>query len=120
MEAKQRPPLGGSGRNSKLTTDLEDDWAQEKNASGKNKFKDGKGVGVGMGRSDSKAALLPAESKLSSESFDVAEEKARILEIQQEIEAEAEFERLKSAPVVSTPCVAKSPLAKEFVRGFQM
>lgn len=70
---------------------------------------------------DSKSNLpLLAEGKYAADSFDLVEEKQRILEIQQELEAEEEFERLKEMPAVVKPCVAQSSHARLFVRGFQM
>ncbi len=63
----------------------------------------------------------PAMSKYdNNDSFDLAEEKARILEIQQDIEADEEFERLKTAPQKVEPTVGKSKFARNFVRGFKM
>jgi hypothetical protein len=56
----------------------------------------------------------------TDEDLDVAEEKLRILEIQQELEAEEEFERLKNQPAVVEPKVARTLFAKNFVRGFHM
>lgn len=119
MEAKRE---SSSSRLSKATDSDDHEWAQEK-ISGKYLREGMKIVDVAP-RSDSKLYLSStteaAPSKYASASFDVAEEKARIIEIQQELEAEEEFERLKSTPTVSVPCVAKSTLAKEFVRGFSM
>lgn len=63
----------------------------------------------------------PAQAKhAASDSFDFAEEKERIAEIQQDIEADEEFEQLKNKPVVVEPSVARTILARNFVRGFQM
>ncbi|RYH17537.1 hypothetical protein EON65_28460 [archaeon] len=70
---------------------------------------------------DSKSNLLQlAERKYAADSFDIAEEKQRILEIQQELDAEEEFERLRGMPAVVKPCVAQSNHARQFVRGFQV
>lgn len=52
--------------------------------------------------------------------FDFAEEKSRLIEIQQDIEADEEFERLKNAPTVSVPAVARSKFAHNFVEGFKI
>jgi hypothetical protein len=104
----------------------EHDWAQEK-FSGEHKSREGKSIdqlSIGKPSSISDSKPRPycgiAASKVSSDSFDVAEEKARLLEIQQELEVEEEFERLKIAPAVPVSCVAKSATAREFVRGFNM
>eukprot|EP01039_Chlorochromonas_danica_P007143 gene7143-7896_t len=120
MEAKRE---SSSSRLCKATDSDDHAWSQEK-VSGKF-LRDGmKLVDDVSARSDSKLYLQStteaAPSKYASASFDVAEEKARIIEIQQELEAEEEFERLKSTPTVSVPCVAKSTMAKEFVRGFSI
>ena len=49
-----------------------------------------------------------------------SEEKARIGEIQQDIEADDEFESLKLTPTLVVPKVAASKFARNFVRGFKM
>jgi hypothetical protein len=113
MEAKDsRLSFGGARHASKF--DDSSDWPQEKSPMGRTRSADGKA-------SDSKSYTSSgAAAKSSGGYFDVAEEKERILEIQQELEVEEEFERLKSAPIISIPCVAKTSTAKEFVRGFKM
>lgn len=58
--------------------------------------------------------------KVSSDPFDLADEKRRISEIQQDIEADEEFEQLKNKPTETFPAIAQSPHARKFVNGFQM
>jgi len=48
------------------------------------------------------------------------DEKSILDEIQQDIEADEEFERLKNKLVVPVPEVGRSALARNFVRGFRM
>lgn len=49
-----------------------------------------------------------------------AEEKQKLVEIQQDIEADEEFERLKSAPTVVAPSIGQTTFAQRFVKGFRM
>ncbi len=62
----------------------------------------------------------PAKRTGTDDEIDAAEEKLRVLEIQQEIEADEEFERLKNQPAVVEPKIARTLFAKNFVRGFHM
>jgi hypothetical protein len=61
-----------------------------------------------------------AQAKHAADTMDFAEEKARIIEIQQDIEADEEFEQLKVAPTVVEPKIARTLFARSFVRGFRM
>jgi hypothetical protein len=54
------------------------------------------------------------------QSRNFAEEKQKLVEIQQDIEADEEFERLKSAPTVIAPSIGQSTFAQRFVKGFRM
>lgn len=97
MEAKGLPRVLGGHRTSKMDPD---DWAQEKGTSGK-----------------------PRDCKQSKDSKgldQVADYKKSPLELQQEAEAEEEFEKCRNAPIVPVPCVGDNGIAREFVRGFQM
>jgi len=49
-----------------------------------------------------------------------AEEKEALDEIQEVIEADEEFEKMKNTPTVVEPAIAKSLFARRFVRGFRM
>ena len=51
---------------------------------------------------------------------DSSDAKARDLELEQDMEADEEFERMKLAPVVVVPAVAPTQVAKNFVNGFKM
>lgn len=59
-----------------------------------------------------------AAAKHTASSF--AEEKQKLIEIQQDIEADEEFEALKMAPKVVNPIIGQSLFAKRFVSGFRM
>jgi len=47
-----------------------------------------------------------------------ADEKQALIEIQEVIEADEEFEKMKNTPTTTQPKIAKSPFARRFVRGF--
>lgn len=51
---------------------------------------------------------------------DSSDAKARDIELEQDLEADEEFERMKLAPVVVVPTVAATQTAKNFVNGFKM
>jgi hypothetical protein len=61
--------------------------------------------------------LTSASSRARGDSSDA---KARDLELEQDMEADEEFERMKAAPVVVVPAVASTQVAKNFVNGFKM
>lgn len=61
--------------------------------------------------------ILGAKSVMEA---DFKAEKAVLDEIAADLEADEEFERLKTAPSVPKPLVAKTVLARNFVRGFKM
>ena len=62
----------------------------------------------------------PPSGAKNSGHFDRSEEKDRIGEIQQDIEADIEFEALKLTPTTVAPKVAASKFARNFVKGFKM
>jgi len=51
---------------------------------------------------------------------DFSQEKAILREIEQDMEADDEFERLKNTPTEVVPAVAPTKFAKNFVNGFKM
>lgn len=59
-------------------------------------------------------------AKSTSLEADFKAEKAVLDEIAADLEADEEFEKLKTAPSVPKPLVAKTVLARNFVRGFKM
>lgn len=68
---------------------------------------------------------LRAEDKSSTDtdakgSFDGSQSKAAIREIEEDMEADDEFEQLKRAPTVVVPAVAPTKYARNFVAGFKM
>lgn len=69
---------------------------------------------------ESKAQGRSAYGVKASGFHTLAEEKARIIDIQQDIEADQEFESLKLMPVKVVPAIASSLAAKKFVDGFRM
>eukprot|EP01040_Poterioochromonas_malhamensis_P009413 gene9411-10221_t len=63
----------------------------------------------------------PSSSSASAKfSTSFAEEKQKLIEIQQDIEADEEFEALKKAPKIVNPIVGQSALARRFVSGFRI
>ncbi len=54
------------------------------------------------------------------DAFDRSQEKEVLREIQQDIEADDEYEELKNAPTIVEPAIAPTKFAKSFVRGFRM
>ena len=51
---------------------------------------------------------------------DFSQEKAVLREIEQDMEADDEFERLKNTPAKVAPAVAPTKFARNFVSGFRM
>ena len=83
----------------------------------------------GTSGSDAKQSRA-AESKTTSSSssgseskgglFDRSQEKAALIEIQEDMEADDEFEQLKRAPTSVAPTIAPTKYARNFVAGFKM
>lgn len=71
---------------------------------------------------DSKPVRYGMSSSKGTEkaAADFHDEKAILDEIQQDIEADEEFESLKRAPMIPVPKIAQTILARNFVKGFKM
>lgn len=71
---------------------------------------------------DSKPVRYATSSSKGNEkaALDFHDEKAILDEIQQDIEADEEFESLKRTPTVPMPKIAQTMLARNFVKGFKM
>jgi hypothetical protein len=67
-----------------------------------------------------KKEVSPSGESQAKHSHSIAEEKQRLIEIQQEIEADEEFEKLKKSPTIVVPSVGKSFAAQNFSKGFRM
>jgi hypothetical protein len=54
------------------------------------------------------------------ERMEFKDEKTALMEIQEELDADEEFERLKNQPTIPISQIARTPFARDFVRGFSM
>lgn len=66
------------------------------------------------------SALADHKSVQMIPGVDFSQEKAVLREIEQDMEADDEFERLKNTPVKVVPAVAPTKFARNFVSGFRM
>lgn len=105
MESKQRANGVYRRRLAKEDYDGSDDEGRELKPSSSAEEKDS----AGHRRVDSKG-----------DAFDRSQEKEVLREIQQDMEADDEFEELKNTPTVVAPAIAPTKFAKNFVRGFRM
>lgn len=106
MESKQRANGVYRRRLAKEDYDGSDDEGAERKPSSSAEQKD---TASGHRRVDSKG-----------DAFDRSQEKEVLREIQQDLEADDEFEELKNQPTVVAPAIAPTKFAKNFVRGFRM
>lgn len=72
-----------------------------------------------VAKEESRHVRTPSGGSTGSR-MSLAEEKEALNEIQEVIEADDEFEKLKNTPKIVTPQVAKTTYARRFVRGFKM
>ncbi len=109
---------------SKSSKTAVDTFSQEKiptsSAINDHTIADSKSVGLTSLSAGSKASSATSSAKATPIDADFKTEKRALEEIQQDLEADEEFERLKHKPVVPTPEVGRSNLARNFVRGFRM
>jgi hypothetical protein len=68
-------------------------------------------------------ATYNAEDKGTSDAkgtFAMSQEKGALRDVEEDLEADDEFERMKRTPAVVVPVIAPTKYARNFVAGFQM